>query len=80
MKKDALKNFIKFAEKHLYQSLLFNKIAGQTCETFKNTFLTEHLWVTASTWCSDYDCGNSCKSNHEETSFTLPKNEWTRKA
>ena len=70
MKKDVLKTFIK----------LFNKVAGQTCEILKNTFLTEHLWGTASTWCSDYDCGNSSKSNPEETSFTLPKNEWTRKA
>ena len=46
------------------QSLFFNKVAGgscniikdtlaqvfscEFCEIFKNTFFTEHLWVTAS--------------------------------
>ena len=28
VKKDVLRNFAKFTGKHLYQSLLFNKVAG----------------------------------------------------
>ena len=57
----VLRNFAKFLEKHLCQSLFFNKVAGlrkketltrvfscEFCEIFKNTFFTEHLWTTAS--------------------------------
>ena len=60
----VLKNFKKFTGKHLYQSLIFNKVAGpcnfikkealaqvfscEFCEIFKNTFFTEHLRTTAS--------------------------------
>ena len=66
MKKDVLRNLTKFTGKHLWQSLLFNKgvacnfIKKKTlaqvfsCEFFgisKNTFFTEHLWTTASTFC-----------------------------
>ena len=57
-KKSILKNFTKFAGRHLCQSLFFNKVAGQEtlaqvfphefCEIFKNTFFTEHLRATAS--------------------------------
>ena len=48
----------------MYQSLLFNKVAGfailfkketlaqvfscEFCDNFKNTFFTEYLWTTAS--------------------------------
>ena len=66
MKKGVLGNLTKFTGKHLWQSLLFNKgvacnfIKKKTlaqvfsCEFFgisKNTFFTEHLWTTASTFC-----------------------------
>ena len=55
MKKGVLRNFAKLTGKHLYQSLFFNKVAGlrHRCEFYeisKNTFFTEHLWRTASTW------------------------------
>ena len=57
-KKAALENFAKFTEKHLCQSLFFNKLQArgkkekktlaqvfscEFCEIFKNTFFTEHL-------------------------------------
>ena len=42
-KKGVLRNFAKFTGKHLCQSLFFNNVAG-----LKNTFFTEHLWVTSS--------------------------------
>ena len=57
VKNDVLEHFAKFTRKHLWQSLFFNKVAGQTlaqefsyefCEISKNTFYTEHLWTTAS--------------------------------
>ena len=38
-KKDVLRNFSKFTEKHLFQSLLFNKVAGQP-----RTLLKKRLW------------------------------------
>ena len=59
----ALRNFTKFIGKHLYQSLVFNKVAGfsfvkkeilaqvfscKPCEISRNTFFTEHLCTTAS--------------------------------
>ena len=55
-KKDVLKNFAKFTRKHLCQSLFFNKVADlqaqvlscEFCESFKNTFLREHLRTAAS--------------------------------
>ena len=51
-----LKNFTKFIGKHLCQSLFFSKVAAQSfsyqfCEIFKNTFSTEHLPTTVSTFC-----------------------------
>ena len=55
IKIDVLKNFVKFTGKHLCQSLFFNKVASlrpllqpQASDVFKNTFVTEHLWTTAS--------------------------------
>ena len=57
VKKGVLRSFAEFTGKHLYQSLFFNKVAGQTmaqvfsceiCENSKNIFFTEHIWVTAS--------------------------------
>ena len=54
VKKGVLRNFAKFTRKYLCQSLSFNEVAGVKpraspfCETSKNTFLTEHLWATAS--------------------------------
>ena len=61
MKKGVLRNFTKFAGKHLCQSLFFNKVDSERkketlaqvfscefCEISKKTFFTEHLWTTAS--------------------------------
>ena len=57
-KKYVFKNFAKFTGKQLWQSLFFNKVAGEEetlmevfscefCQIFKNTLFTEHLRVTA---------------------------------
>ena len=51
VKKDVIKNFRKSTRKHLYQSLLFNKVAETLAQVFsfeffeisKNTFFIEHL-------------------------------------
>ena len=42
IQKGALKNFAKFTGKHLCQNHFLINVAGL------NTFLTEHLWTTAS--------------------------------
>ena len=58
MKKGVLTNFTKFTGKHLRQSLFFNYnfikketlakvFSCEFCETSKNTFFTEYLWVTS---------------------------------
>ena len=61
MKKGVLINFARFTGKHLCQSLFFNKVAGDAqvfscefCEISKNTFLTEHVWATASVHAAEY--------------------------
>ena len=70
VRKGVLRNVVKFTEKHLWQSLFFNKFAGlcnfikketlpqvffcEFCDISKNTFYTEHLWVTASDHCVKY--------------------------
>ena len=54
--KGALKNFTKFTEKHLCQSLFLNKAAGLKHSYFpvnfakfiRTPFFTEHVWATAS--------------------------------
>ena len=53
MKKGVLRNFTKFTGKHLCQSLetLAQVYSCEFCEISNNTFLTEHVWVTASTHC-----------------------------
>ena len=49
-KKGFLRYFAKFTEKHLCQSLLFNKVAGLRCfpanfgKFLRAPFLTEHTW------------------------------------
>ena len=60
VKKGVLRKFAKFTGKHLCQSLFLNKVAGalkealaqvfscEFCEFSKNSFLTEHVWATAS--------------------------------
>ena len=55
VKKGVLRNSAKFKGKHLCQSLFFNKketlpqvFSCEFREISKNTFFTEHLWVTAS--------------------------------
>ena len=64
VKQGVLGNFAKFTEKHLRQSLFFNKVARPAtllkkrlwrrcvpvnfCEISKNTFSAEHLRMTAS--------------------------------
>ena len=48
-KKVVLRNFTKFTEKYLCQTLYFNKVAQVFfCEISKNTFLAEPVWATAS--------------------------------
>ena len=57
MQKGVLRNFIKFTEKQLCQTLFLNKVAGlwirptlcEFCEISENTFFTEQLWTTTST-------------------------------
>ena len=52
IKKGVLRNFTKFAGKHLCQSLFFKKVAGLGHANFlkflRTPFFTEHLWTTAS--------------------------------
>ena len=54
VRKGVLRNFAKFAGKHLCQSLFFKKVAlaqvfpCEFSEISKNTFFTEHLRATAS--------------------------------
>ena len=55
IKKGVLKNFLKFTGKHLCHSRFFNKkdtlaqvFSCEFCEISKKTFLTKHLWATAS--------------------------------
>ena len=59
VKRGVLRNFAKFPEKHMCQSLFFNKVAGlrpatllkrdstgafcKFCNIFKNTYVIEHL-------------------------------------
>ena len=45
-KTGALKNFAKFTEKHLCQSVFFNKVAGLR-EIFKSIFFIEQLQLPA---------------------------------
>ena len=53
-KKGVLKNFAKFTEKHLRQSLFFNKVAGlQFCEVSKNIFFHRASPVCAFVNCSE---------------------------
>ena len=59
MWKGVLSNITKFTEKHLCQSIFFNKkvfikkenlaqvFSCEFCEISKNTFFEEHLWTTA---------------------------------
>ena len=54
VRKGVLRNFSKFTGKHLFKSLFYKKetlaevFSCKFCEITKNTFFTEHLWVTAS--------------------------------
>ena len=41
MKKGVLRNFAKFAEKNLCESLFFNKVAGQTSNFIKKETLAQ---------------------------------------
>ena len=42
-KKDVLRNFAKFTEKHLCESLFLNKVAGQACNFIKKQTLAQVL-------------------------------------
>ena len=42
-KKDVLRNFAKFTEKHLCESLVLNKVAGQACNFIKKQTLAQVL-------------------------------------
>ena len=68
-KKGVLKNFVKLTAKHMRRSLFFKRLkikfkkktlakafSFEFCETFKNTFFTEHLWTTASEICQIKHC------------------------
>ena len=51
----VLRNFAKFTEKHLFQSLFFNKVAGATCnlikkETLSQVFSCEFCEISKSTF------------------------------
>ena len=57
-KKGVIKNFAIFTGKHLCQGLslscnfvkketLAYRFSSECCKIFKNTFFTEHLWMTA---------------------------------
>ena len=55
IKNGVLRNFAKFTGKKLCQSLFFIKketlaqvFLCEVCKVFKNTFLTDFLWTTAS--------------------------------
>ena len=37
LSKDVFRKFAKFTEKHLYQNLFFNKVAGWKTETVRNS-------------------------------------------
>ena len=54
-KEGVLRKFAKFLEKHLCQSLFFNKVAGlascEFCKIFKNIFFHRTPLVTASILC-----------------------------
>ena len=56
VKEGVLRNFTKFTEKHLCQSLFFNRVtlaqvfSWEFCEISKNIFFTEHLPTTANFW------------------------------
>ena len=41
VKKGVLRNFLKFTEKHLCQSLFFNKVAGSACNFIKKETLAQ---------------------------------------
>ena len=57
VRKDVLRNSAKFTGNHLSQSLFIKKetlaqvFSREFWEISKNTFFTEHLWVTASGLC-----------------------------
>ena len=75
VRKGVLRDFTKFTEKHLCQSLFFDKVAGsfikkealaqvffcEFCEISKNIFFTEHLRETAS----------ACSTQYSEKQVTL---------
>ena len=42
-KKGVFKSFVKFTGKHLYKSLLFNKVAGLACNFSKKDTLAQVL-------------------------------------
>ena len=60
-KSSCFKNFSKFTEKHVCQSLLFNKV-------FKNTFFIEHYrWLLLSLWITKKE--HSCSKSITWTTF-----------
>ena len=69
MKKGVLKNFTKFTGKHLCHSRFFNKkgtmaqvFPCEFCEISKKTFLTKHLWATASVSLMNSSENSLCKT------------------
>ena len=66
----VLKNVAKFTGKPLYDSISLTQVfLFEICETFKNTFFTEHLWTTDS----------DCEKTEKNLSLELELNSVKRK-
>ena len=67
MKKCVLKNFTKFTEKHLRQSLYSNlPQTSEFCEIFKNSFFREYLW-----WLLQLICRFSLRLSYVDYYYTF---------
>ena len=67
MKKGVLKNFTKFTEKHLRQSLYSNlPQTSEFCEIFKNSFFREYLW-----WLLQLICRFSLRLSYVDYYYTF---------
>ena len=80
VRKGVLGNFTKFTGKHLCQSLFFNKVAEtlaqvfscEFCQISKNTFFTEHLRATASTYMRRIDTHQLSNHRNYTRGITFP--------
>ena len=67
-KKDVLRNFAKFLEKHLWQSLLLNKVA----DWGSATLLKKRLWYRYF-YCDFYKIFKNCFLEHMGTAASVPQ-------